>query len=241
MVEGSQLGQVFVELADTLVDDFDAVDFLTTLTRRCVEVLHVTEVAVLLADEDGALRSVASSNEQANLLELFELQNGEGPCLDCHRTGEQVLNETLETSDRWPVFGAEARRRGFVMVHALPLRLRGAVMGAVNAFSVDTEPLTRHEIDLAQAFADVATIGLFQERGLRSARLLAEQLQAALNSRIVIEQAKGMLAERHQTDMSESFDSLRRYARDRNLRLGAVAEALLNGTIPPQDFAPSPP
>jgi hypothetical protein len=240
-MEGSRLGQVFVELADTLVDDFDVVDFLTTLAHRCVELLHATEAGVVLADSRGVLRSVASSSEQARLLELFEVQNDEGPCLDCHRTGEQILNEVLETSDRWPAFNAEARRRGFVMVHALPMRLRGEVIGAVNAFAADTEPLTRYEIDLGQAFADVATVGLLQERGIREARVLNEQLQAALNSRIVIEQAKGMLAERHQIDVSDGFESLRGYARDHNLRLAVVAQALLDGTIPAQNFSPQQP
>jgi hypothetical protein len=237
-MEGSRLGQVFVELADTLVDNFDVVDFLTTLAHRCVELLHATEAGVLLADSRGVLRSVASSSEQARLLELFELQNNEGPCLDCHRTGEQIFNEDLEMSDRWPAFNAEARRRGFVMVHALPMRLRGEVIGAVNAFSADTEPLTRYEIELGQAFADVATVGLLQERSIRESMVVNEQLQAALNNRIVIEQAKGMLAERHQVDVSEGFESLRRYARDRNLKLGAVAQALLDGTIPAQSLEP---
>ncbi|MDE0805000.1 MAG: GAF and ANTAR domain-containing protein, partial [Acidimicrobiales bacterium] len=206
------------------------------LAHRCVELLHATEAGVVLADPRGVLRSVASSNEQARLLELFELQNDEGPCLDCYRTGAQTLNEVLETSTRWPVFGPEARRRGFAMVHALPMRLRGEVIGAVNAFADDTDPLTRYEIDLGQAFADVATVGLLQERGIREARVLNEQLQGALNSRIVIEQAKGMLAERHQIDVAEGFESLRRYARDHNLRLAEVAQALLDGTIPPQSF-----
>lgn len=238
MLGARRLGAVFVELADTLVDDFDVVDFLTMLADDCVQLLHASEAGVVLADPRGVLHSVASSNEMARLLDLFELQNDEGPCLDCYRTGKQILNESLETTERWPVFCAEARRLDFLVVHALPMRLRGEVIGAVNIFSTDTAALTADEIDLAQALADVATVGLLQERGIREARLLNEQLQGALNSRIVIEQAKGMLAERHRLDVSEAFQTLRGYARDHNLRLGHVAQSLLDGSLPVEDIGP---
>lgn len=238
MIEDPRLGRVFVELADTLVDDFDVVDFMTSLAHHCVELLHASEAGVLLADGRGALGSVASSNETARLLDLFELQNNEGPCLDCHRTGQQVSNASLEPPDRWPTFGPEARRRGFALVHALPMRLRGEVIGAVNIFATEADLLTQDEIDLAQALADIATIGLLQERNLREARVLSEQLQGALNSRIVIEQAKGMLAERHQIDVSEGFARLLRYTRDNNLKLGSVAQSLLDGTLPARELEP---
>ena len=160
----------------------------------------------MLADEQGTLRSVASSNETARLLELFELQNQEGPCLDCFRTGEQLINQSLAPPDeRWPRFGPEARRLGFTVVHALPMRLRGQVIGAVNVFGSSTPRLTQAEIDVGQALADIATVGLLQERSIREARLLNEQLQGALTSRVVIEQAKGMLAERRRIEMDAAF------------------------------------
>jgi transcriptional regulator with GAF, ATPase, and Fis domain len=232
MVDDQRLGQVFVELADTLVTDFDVVEFMTMLAHRVVELLGAREAGVVLADERGLLRSVASSHESAHLLDLFELQNQEGPCLDCYRTGQPILNQSLASPDNhWPNFAAEAERLGFTMVHALPMRLRGQVIGAVNIFASNATALTPSQIDIGQALADVATVGLLQERSLREARLLNEQLQGALNSRIVIEQAKGMLAERRGIEMDAAFDILRAHARGTNQKLSAVAQALLAGTL----------
>jgi GAF domain-containing protein len=232
MADQQRLGRVFVELADTLVTDFDVVEFMTVLALRCVELLGAREAGVVLVDGRGVLRSVASSHESAHLLDLFELQNQEGPCLDCFRTGEQVRNHSLASpDDRWPRFAAEARRLGFTTVHALPMRLRGQVIGAVNVFATDERVLTSSEVDVGQALADVATVGLLQERSLREARLLNEQLQGALNSRIVIEQAKGMLAERRNVEMHAAFDVLRTHARSTNQKLGDVAHALVAGTL----------
>jgi hypothetical protein len=232
MADQQRLGRVFVELADTLVTDFDVVDFMTVLAHRCVELLGAREAGVALADERGLLRSVASSHESAHLLELFELQNQEGPCLDCYRTGRPVLNMSLAPPDnQWPKFAEEARRLGFTMVHALPMRLRGQVIGAVNIFASSATALTPYQIEIGQALADVATVGLLQERSIREARLVNEQLQGALNSRIVIEQAKGMLAERRGIEMDGAFDLLRTYARNTNQKLSAVARSLLAGTL----------
>jgi transcriptional regulator with GAF, ATPase, and Fis domain len=237
MVDQQRLGRVFVELADTLVTDFDVVEFMTMLAHRVVELLGAREAGVVLADERGLLRSVASSHESAHLLDLFELQNQEGPCLDCYRTGEPVLNHRLAPADdRWPNFAAEARRLGFTAVHALPMRLRGEVIGAVNIFAANAPALTPSEIEVGQALADVATVGLLQERSIREARLLNEQLQAALNSRIVIEQAKGMLAERRGIEMDAAFDALRAHARNTNQKLSAVAQSLLTGTLSAEEL-----
>lgn len=232
MVDQQRLGTVFVELADTLVTDFDVVEFMTMLAHRVVELLGAREAGVVLADEGGLLRSVASTHESAHLLDLFELQNQEGPCLECYRTGEAILNHSLAGADNpWPRFAEEARRLGFTTVHALPMRLRGEVIGAVNIFASNATPLTPSEIQVGQALADVATVGLLQERSIREARLLNEQLQSALNSRIVIEQAKGMLAERRGIEMDAAFDAIRAYARNTNQKLSAVAQSLLAGTL----------
>ena len=232
MVDQQRLGRVFVELADTLVTDFDVVEFMTILAHRVVELLGAREAGVVLADERGLLRSVASSHESAHLLDLFELQNEEGPCLDCYRTGEPILNHSPAPPDnQWPNFAMEARRLGFTTVHALPMRLRGEVIGAVNIFASNPTALTQSEVEVGQALADVATVSLLQERGLREARLLNEQLQGALNSRIAIEQAKGMLAERRGIELDAAFDALRAYARTTNQKLSAVAQALLAGTL----------
>ena len=237
MVDQQRLGRVFVELADTLVTDFDVVDFMAILADRVVELLGAREAGVVLADERGLLRSVASSHDSAHLLDLFELQNEEGPCLDCYRTGEPILNHSLAPpDDQWPNFAREARRLGFATVHALPMRLRGEVIGAVNIFASTPTALTPGEIEVGQALADVATVGLLQERSLREARLLNEQLQSALNSRIVIEQAKGMLAERNGIEMEAAFEALRAYARSTNQKLGTVAQSLLAGTLSAERF-----
>ncbi|MGH9086419.1 MAG: ANTAR domain-containing protein [Acidimicrobiales bacterium] len=235
-----RLSQVFVELADTLVADFDVVEFLTTLAHRCAEVFDAAEAGVVLGDESGNLRSVASSTEVARMLDLFELQNQEGPCLDCFRSGLPIVNRSLADPDAWPRFAPEAQRLGFRMVHAVPMRLRGQVIGAVNIFSTAVEHLSEDDVAVARALADVATIALLQERGIREARVLNEQLQGALHSRVVIEQAKGVLAERRQVDMARAFELLRSHARSTNQKLGDVATAVIEGTLSAEALEPDP-
>ncbi|MET0904384.1 MAG: GAF and ANTAR domain-containing protein [Acidimicrobiales bacterium] len=240
MAAQQRVSEVFVELADTLVDVFDVVEFLTTLADRIAELLDASAAGVVLADESGALRSVASSNETARLLDLFELQNQEGPCLDCFRTGNPIVNASLLPPDRWPTFGPEARRLGFHYAHAVPMRLRERVIGAVNIFTTEPTQLADPDVALARALADIATIALLQERSIREARVLNEQLQAALHSRVVIEQAKGMLAERRQIEMDAAFALLRSHARNHNQKLSDVAIALLDGTLTSESLGPSP-
>jgi transcriptional regulator with GAF, ATPase, and Fis domain len=223
-----QLAEVFVELADTLVDDFDLMDFLHLLTDRCVSLLHVSAAGLLLTDQRGALQLVAASSEQTRLLELFQLQADEGPCMDCFRTGRPVAVADLDlAADRWPRFVAEARQRGFGAVHALPMRLRTDVIGALNLFGAEAGALDEDTAQLGQALADVATIGLLQERTIRHRATLAEQLQTALNSRVIIEQAKGVITERHHVDIDRSFELLRKAARTNNRRLSDLARALV--------------
>jgi GAF domain-containing protein len=221
-----------VELADTLVDEFDIVELLTLLTDRCVEVLDVTAAGLMLVAPDGELRVMASSSAAMRLLELFELQAAEGPCLDCYRSGGPVVNQDLATvNGRWPRFAAEALSQGFRSVHALPMRLRGTVIGALNLFRNEPGELDPADVDAAQALADVATIAILQHQAVLAAQLVNEQLQNALNSRIVIEQAKGMVAERAGLDMEQAFASLRGHARRHNLRLVDVAADVINGTL----------
>lgn len=237
MDDPQRLSEVFVELADTLVADFDVVDFMTLLTVRCVEVLDASEAGVLLADPGTTLRSVASSHESARLLDLYELQAQEGPCLDCYRTGNAIVNHVLSGGEQpWPRFSAHARKLGFDTVHALPLRLRGEVIGALNVFTVGEQHLDRSTVAVGQALADVATISLLHQRSIREAARLSEQLQSALTSRVVIEQAKGMLAEREQVEMEVAFDLLRAYSQRTNQKLSLVAQALLDRTISPDDL-----
>ena len=233
-----RVNEVFVELADTLVDVFDVVEFMTVLALRCAELLGAAEAGVVLADESGSLRSMASSSEAARLLDLFELQNQEGPCLDCFRSGTPVINASL-ASDRWAAFAPEARRLGFTFAHAVPMRLRDRVIGAVNIFTSGDNQLRDADVSLARALADIATIALLQERSIREARVLNEQLQVALNSRVVIEQAKGMLAERRHIEMDEAFTLLRGHARNNNQKLSDVAAALLDGSISADELTPA--
>ncbi len=232
MSDPQRLSQVLVDLADTLVSDFDVVDFLTTLAHRLVELLVDGEAGVMLVDERDQLHSVASSSETARMLDLFELQRDEGPCLDCFRSGEAIVNHALGDSPaRWPLFEPEARRHGFAMVHALPMQLRGRIIGVVNIFSVTAVELDAADVQVGQALADIATIGLLQERTLREARMLNEQLQSALTSRVVIEQAKGVLAERLQLEMGDAFELLRSHARRNGQHLGDVARAVIDGEL----------
>jgi transcriptional regulator with GAF, ATPase, and Fis domain len=221
----------FVELADTLVDEFDVVDFLHQVTFRCAEVLGVAAAGVLLTDQRSALRVVAASTEQTRLLELLQLQTNQGPCPECFHTGQAIAVADLSTAtDRWPDFVTEARKIGFVSVHALPMRLRNEVIGALNLFGSEPVALDEDTIRLGQAMADVATIGLLQARAIRHHETLAEQLQTALNSRVVIEQAKGVIAERRQIDMDQSFTLLRDTARASNRQLSQLARAVVDGS-----------
>jgi transcriptional regulator with GAF, ATPase, and Fis domain len=226
-----QVAGTFVELADTLVDDFDLIDFLYRLTVRCVDLLAVSAAGLLLADQRGALQVVAASTEQTRLLELLQLQTDQGPCPECFHTGAPVAVPDLATAaDRWPAFVTEARQIGFTSVYAAPMRLRAEVIGALNLFDTRPGPLPDDTIRLGQALADVATIGLLQARAIGRRDTLTEQLQTALNSRILIEQAKGVLAERHRVEMEQAFALLRTEARNTNRRLSDLARAVVDGS-----------
>lgn len=223
-----RIAQTFVDLADTLVLGFDAIDFLHTLTERCVELLDVDAVGILLADQRGALNLVAASTEQARMLELFQLQDEEGPCLDCFSTGQPVgCADLAEEPQRWPRFTVAARDQGFAAVHAVPMRLREQVIGALNLFRTSTGAIPPDAIALAQSFANVATISLLQVRALRQSEMVAEQLQNALNSRIMIEQAKGILTERLHIGVADAFSLMRTYARNTNQFLSDVAQQVI--------------
>jgi GAF domain-containing protein len=227
------LSETFVELTDTMVAGFDVIDFLHLLTDRSVRLLEASAAGLLLADPRGDLRVVAASSERARLLELFQLQNDQGPCLDCFRTGQPVAAPDLSAeTQRWPRFAATARDFGFAAVQALPMRLRDQIIGALNLFRAGTGPFDPADMRVGQALADVATISLMHERALRRSETLNEQLQTALNSRVIIEQAKGKLAERLHLDMDQAFNVLRNHARNRNQRLSDLARALVDGSEP---------
>jgi GAF domain-containing protein len=236
------LARTLVALADTLVDDFDVVELLTRLVDSSVDVLDVDAAGLMLASPGGELRVMASSSEAMRVLELFEVQSQEGPCLDCYRSGQPILNEDLATvNGRWPRFALEALEAGFHSVHALPMRLRGTIIGALNLFRTDLGEMTPADVVAAQALADVATIAILQHRASVEGQLVNEQLQHALNSRIAIEQAKGVVAERLNLDMEQAFSALRSHARNHNLRLADVAEAVIGGTLVTSALDPPPP
>jgi GAF domain-containing protein len=226
----------FVSLADTLVDDFDVVEFLQGLTERTVELGLAAETGILLTDADGELRVMAASQERTRLLELFQLQSREGPCLDAFRQGHPIpVDDLAEHEARWPVFAPQALAVGFRSVLAVPMSLRGTRLGALNLFNVDVGAVTPEDQVVARGLADIATVGLLQQRMVRETQVAAEQLQHALHSRITIEQAKGVLAERRDIEVGEAFELLRSHARSTNTRITDLAGTVIAGRDLPLD------
>jgi GAF domain-containing protein len=228
----SKLNAAFVILADTLTADFDVVDLLQNLVETCAEILDTQAAGLMLLDAVGHLQLVASTSEEASLVEVMQLNAGAGPCVECFTTGKPVTVADIDQlAGKWPEFRAGALKQGFRSVHAAPMRLRGQVLGALNLFGTSVGELGEADIAVAQALADVATIGLLQERSIRQSGVVAEQLQHALNSRILIEQAKGVISESAGMTMDDAFAAMRRHARDHNLTLTAVATAVIDRTL----------
>lgn len=228
MISTDKLSDVFVEVADTLVDDFDLIDFLHNLTDHAAAICDALATGILLADQHGTLQYMAASTEQAKLVELFQLQNSEGPCFDCYRTGEPIINSDLSVAeDRWPAFAPRALEAGFGSVHAIPMRLRSQIIGTLNIFGRDNGHFDQADVRIVQALADVATIAILQERNVHRAETLTEQLQGALNSRITVEQAKGVLSTLRGVDTDQAFALMRTHARETRRRLADVATAVL--------------
>lgn len=229
----SRLNAAFVMVADALTADYDVVDLLHTLVNECTAIVDAQAGGLMLVDPHASLQVVASTSESADLVEVLQLAAGSGPCLDCFATGEQVsVPDIAASGERWPAFRDAALQQGFLSVHAIPMRLRGETIGTMNLFGTTVGDLSLRDAAAAQALADVATIGILQERVSAHASVVAEQLQRALDSRVLIEQAKGAIAQVNGTTMDESFAVLRRYARDHNLTLRAVAEAITNRSLP---------
>ncbi|KAA0921228.1 GAF and ANTAR domain-containing protein [Streptomyces apricus] len=234
MTTQQRLLDILVEAVDTLTDDFDVIDFLHRLSTRCVELLDVQATGIMIVDEHDELQLIAASDETTRLLELFALQHDQGPCVRCYRSGQAQLNIDLTSRTATLGFGpfaAQARTAGFTVTHALPMKLRHQVIGAVNLF--DTRPglLSDSDLQIGQAVADVATIALLQQRTLETSHLEKAQLQAALTSRVIIEQAKGILSERYGLSLDASFDTMRTYARPRKMRLTELARQVIDNTF----------
>jgi transcriptional regulator with GAF, ATPase, and Fis domain len=236
------LTQAFVSIANSLVDGVDVVELLSGLTTDCARLLDVASAGLLLADGHGILHVLAASSERTRDLEIFQLQREQGPCLDCYHTGALVNVDDLEAeAQRWPQFVPAALDAGFASVHAVPMRLRDTVLGALNLFSNHVGPLEPDDLDLAQALAHVASIALVADKAASDAETINQQLQSALVSRIAIEQAKGVLAQHGNLDMEQSFAVLRQYARAHDQRLSEVARKLVTGELPPAELLePSP-
>jgi GAF domain-containing protein len=240
MTREAVLARTMVELADTLVDEFDVVDLLTTLSDRCVEVLDIAAAGIMLADPDGQLRAMTSSSEAMRVVELFELQSQEGPCLDCFNSGQPVVNQDLRAvNGRWPRFATVAVSAGFISADAIPMRLRRQVIGALNLFRSEPGSMSDDDVMVAQALADIATIAILQHRLVIETQTVNDQLSGALSSRIVIEQAKGMIAERLRLPVEQAFARLRTHARSHNLRLTALAGDIVAGDVDPSSLAQS--
>jgi transcriptional regulator with GAF, ATPase, and Fis domain len=232
MADQQLLVETLVALADTLVDDYDVIDFMQTLAERSVELLDVSAAGIMLADGEGRLRHAACSSEQMRLVELLELQLEEGPCFDAFRDQTAVRSDTAEdVAKRWPRFAPHAHDGGFVAVSAVPLRLRGQAVGALNLFSVRQGALDEDDLGVVQAMADIATIGILQERLIHDQSILTAQLETALDSRVVIEQAKGIVAERDHINVDEAFRRIRRFTRNTNRRLSDTARGIVDGTL----------
>lgn len=235
MTREQRLATTFVDLADSLVEDFDVVDLMMLLAERCVELLEAAAAGLLLDDGHGALCLVAATSEALETVELFQIQSDEGPCRDCFHSGRPVSTSDLaEEGGRWPRFAPVATAAGFRAAHALPLRLRGHVLGALNLFRTEPRALSRADLATAQAFADVATIAVLQSRAVHDSQLVADQLQEALQSRVVIEQAKGIVAQALELPMDQAFARLRRHARSAERRLAEVAQDIVDGTLAPE-------
>ncbi len=234
-IETERLTDVFIEVADTLVADFDLIEFLHSVARHAADITGAAAAGVMLSGPDGALHHVGASSEDARLLELFQIQNGEGPCLDCFTTGRPVVVPDLAlATERWPDFAPRAVTAGIVSVHAFPMRLRERVIGGLNVFQTSRQELRAEDAKVVQALADVATISLIQEQAVARAEVLTEQLQVALNSRIVVEQAKGAVARTFDITVDEAFELLRGHARSSRRRLTDVAHEVVTSPGGPE-------
>lgn len=229
-----------IELADTLVSGYDLLDYLDRLLERSVEVIGADAGGVMLSASGRGrpLQLLACTDEHTRVLELFELQRREGPSVDCHERGEPVIAEDLRRATSWPQFTPKALEHGYLSVYALPMRLRGATIGALNLFRTQPGAAAPEDVVTAQAFADMATIGIMQQRAVNEARELASQLQIALHSRVVVEQAKGVLVERLGCEFDEAYQLLRWYSRNHNRSLRDVAAAVVAGSISARDLLP---
>lgn len=228
----TRINTAFVAVADTLTTDFDVLDLLHTLVEQCTSILDTDAGGLMLVDSNGQLQLMTSTSEGADFVEVMQLNADSGPCIDCFTTGTAVSVPDIESAgDRWPEFQKAALQGGFNSAHATPLKLRGQVIGTMNLFAKRTGALSDRDVAVAQALSDVATIGILQERVVREGTILAEQLHRALDSRILVEQAKGVISHSLSVTMEKAFEILRTHARNNNLTIRSVADGISNRSI----------
>lgn len=226
------LVHTFVSLADSLVDQYDIIELLQNLVDRSTDLFDAAASGIVLGPDDRHLEVIVSTSEESRIVGLMQLRAGEGPCVEAVTTGTVVsVANTTEMAARWPVFADAAQESHYRSVHAIPMRLRGETIGSLNLFRTDEGPLNDDDAIAAQALADVATISVLQERALRDSTVIREQLQHALDSRIVIEQAKGVLSHTHQVDMDAAYRLLRHQARHTQTPMSTIAQGVVDGSI----------
>ena len=229
-----RLADTFVSLADTLVDDFDLLDFLGLLAEKARAHLNIAAAGVILSDQRGGWRPAATSHEAPQLVELLTSQTHDGPCLECVRTATPVASPNLaEQGQRWPTFADQAVQAGYQAAAAVPMRSRHRIIGSLTLLNTTPEGVDQPSLQLGQSLADMATIGLLQQHASRRGDVLAEQLQAALHYRVVLEQAKGVLAELGGVPMHTAYQLIRDYARSQGQHLSELARGLAAESLDP--------
>jgi len=238
-----RLIDAFLVATGSLVGDYDVVEMLQTLVDEIAGTFALDAAGITLANQERELEVVAATSTRTALLELMQLEAGEGPCVEAFADGEpRRAGSADEMRRRWPSFAAAAEAAGFVSVHSIPLRSREAVLGSMNLFRSEPGALADRDLAAVRALTDVATISILQQRSTDQAARTQEQLRRALDSRVAIEQAKGFLANTHEVEPDVAFSLLRRWARANNVLLQDAARAVTERrvVIPPNDAAPSP-
>lgn len=218
----------FVALSDTLVEDYDVVDLMQTLVEHSATLFDAVSAGLVLVNPSGTLDVIASTDEDTRLIELMQLQSGQGPCIRCIQTGQPVIvPDAWALTNQWADFRRTSIELNLRAAHCVPMRLRGTTIGSLNLFRAQPGHLDTDDITVIQAFADVATIAVLQQRALEESSIIQQQLQHALDSRIIIEQAKGIIAYTHNTDIDHAFQILRDHARATSTPITDVARRIL--------------
>jgi GAF domain-containing protein len=236
-VDERLLLEVLSDFAHTLAGRFDVSEVLYRLAENVVSILGVAGAGVSVVDDEGRLRPVTWINELTAQLERVEEANQQGPCVDSFLQGVVIRVPRLsEETGHWPEWCAEAKRHGVEAVLGVPLRAGETVIGAMNVYSIEARQWRDDDVQVAQVLTDMAAGYVANASDLEQSRRVTEQLTEALESRIIIEQAKGMLASEYRISVDEAFKVLRSHSRRHGASLRALADAVVNlGLRPPQN------